>query len=164
MKEPGDGDILIGKLFDIPEALANEPRVLRHAHFGHVALDVQRISQREGRLPGRNQAPTHQDDKDDTSCRYGEPNQREVEHVEWNANLILAKIGNDDVWRRANQSCHPAQKGRERQGHEEARRRMFATVRYSNCHGQQKANGATLFMNAEKNADIPESAAILMVR
>ena len=97
-------------------AHTHEPGVFRHPHFGHIALDIQRIAQGQRRLPDRDQAPADKHNEDDTSHCNRQPDQREVEHVKRNAGLFRAEVGNDHVGRRANEGHHSAQQRRERPG------------------------------------------------
>ena len=97
------------------------------------------------------QAPADRRDEDDADQRHAEPDRREVEHAERLADDLRA-VGRDDHIRWCADHGHqPAQKRRERQGHQDLRRGTASLVTVAQCHREHQGKRTNIIHEGGKN-------------
>ena len=109
-RQPNDIDVALGReLIEIPHALANDDRAVRHHHFGDVIRQIEQLRARNcAAAPCRQQAPADQGHIRDTDHCAGQTDRREIEHTETLAQRVIAILSHNNIGRRANHRNHAA--------------------------------------------------------
>lgn len=113
---------------EVLEGLPGAGPVGGDAGLGQVGAGVEAIH--TGAFARRDQPPADEGDEQQADTRDGEPDRREVKHPEAARAGALAKAGDDQVGRGADEGRHAAEDRPERQRHQHAGGRQAAAVRH----------------------------------